>query len=66
MGVHFERGGAVLGFIDLAGAERVQQRAQDTAHMRVVVADEEAQLVEVDAIHLAGLKASPVTVVNAH
>jgi len=29
----------------------MQQRAQDAPHMRVVVADEETQLVEVDAKH---------------
>jgi len=51
MSVHFERGRAVLGFVDFAGAERMQQRAQDAAHMRVVVADEEAKLVEVDTKH---------------
>src|SRR5450432_398710 len=49
--VHFERGGAVLGFIDLARAERMQQRPQDATHMRIVVADEKSQLVEIDAKH---------------
>ena len=55
MSVHFERGSAVLGLIDLAGAERVQQRAQDAPHMRIVVAHEKSQLVEIDAEHGAAL-----------
>ncbi|MEY9292115.1 hypothetical protein ABH979_005189 [Bradyrhizobium ottawaense] len=55
--VHFQRGGAVLGLIDLARAERMQQRAQDAAHVRIVVTDEEAQLVEVDTEHDARAKA---------
>ena len=42
---------AVLGFIDFAGAEAVQQRAQDAPHMGVVVDDEETQTIEVDANH---------------
>jgi hypothetical protein len=33
----------------------VQQRAQDAAHVRIVVANEESQLVEVDAEHGAAL-----------
>ena len=49
--VHFERGRAVLGLIGLARAERMQQRPQDAAHMRIVVANQKSQLVEVDAIH---------------
>src|SRR6478735_11089804 len=49
--VHFERAGAVFGFIDLARAERMQERPQDAAHMRIVVADEESELVEIDAEH---------------
>ena len=49
--VHFQRGGAVLGFIDLAGAERMQQRPQYAAHMRIVVAHQKSQLVEIDAEH---------------
>ena len=49
--VHFQRGGAVLGLIDFARAERMQQRSQDAAHMRIVVANEKSQLVEVDAKH---------------
>src|SRR5450631_60715 len=49
--VHFERGGTVLGFIDLARAERMQQGPQNAAHMRIVVADEKSQLVEIDAKH---------------
>jgi hypothetical protein len=51
MAVHFQRGGAVLGLVNLARAEGVQQRPQDAAHVRIVVADEEAQLVEIDAEH---------------
>src|SRR5258707_15316250 len=59
MAVHFERRGAVLGLIGLAGAERMQQRPQDAAHMRVVVANQKSQLVEVDAIHGPALKGIP-------
>ena len=51
MAVHFERGRAVLGLVDLARAERMQQRAQNAAHMRIVVAHEKSQLVEIDAKH---------------
>jgi hypothetical protein len=29
----------------------MQQRPQDAAHVRIIVADEEAQLVEIDAEH---------------
>jgi hypothetical protein len=46
-----EPGGAVFGLIDVARAEAVQQRAQNPAHVRVVVDDEEMQAVEVDADH---------------
>ena len=48
---HFERGGAVLGLVDFARAERMQQRAQNPAHVRVVVADQKPQFVEIDAKH---------------
>ena len=51
MAVHFKRGRAVLGLVDLTRAERVQQGAQNAAHVRIVVADEKPQLVEVDAVH---------------
>ena len=51
MGEGFEAGGAVFRLIDFARAEAVQQRAQDAAHMRVVVDDEKTQPVEVDADH---------------
>ena len=51
MRVHFERGRAVLGLIGFTRAEGIQQRAQDAPHVWIVVADEEAQLVEVDAEH---------------
>src|ERR1700722_8050381 len=51
VGVHFERGGAVFGLIGLACAKRMQQRAQDAAHMRIVVTNEESKLVEIDTEH---------------
>ena len=51
MGERLEAGRAVFRLIDLARAEAVQQRAQDAAHVRVVVDDEETQPVEVDADH---------------
>ena len=51
MGEGFEAGGAVFGLVDFARAEAVQQRAQDAPHVRVVVDDEEAQPVEIDADH---------------
>jgi len=51
VGIHFKRGCAVFRFIDFARAERVQQRAQNAPHMRVVVAHEKPQLVEVDNKH---------------
>ena len=51
MGEGFEAGGAVLRLVDFARAEAVQQRAQDAPHMGVVVDDEEAQPVEIDADH---------------
>src|SRR5271154_2461413 len=53
MGKGLEAGGAVFGFVDLSGAETVQQRAHDAPHMGVVVDDEEAQTVEIDADHKA-------------
>jgi hypothetical protein len=49
----FETGGAVLGLIDLARAKAVQQRADDTPHMRIVVDDEKAQTPEIDTNHAA-------------
>src|SRR3954452_508706 len=64
MAVHFERGRAVLGLIDLARAERMQQRPQDAAHMRVVVANQKPQLVEVDAIHGPALRRIPGNTVH--
>ena len=51
VGEGFEAGGAVFRLVHLARAEAVQQRAQDAPHMRVVVDDEEAQPVEIDADH---------------
>ncbi|MGY4416740.1 hypothetical protein ACVWW4_008476 [Bradyrhizobium sp. LB7.1] len=57
MAVHFQRGCAVFGFVDLARAEGMQQRPQDAAHVRIVVADEETQLVEIDAKHGARAEA---------
>ncbi len=53
MGESFEAGGAIFGFIDIARAEAVQQRAHDAPHMGVVVDDEKAQAVEIDADHKA-------------
>ena len=53
MGEGFKAGGAVLGFVNLAGAEAVQQRAQDSPHMGVVVDDEKTQAVEINADHRA-------------
>ena len=53
MGESFEAGGAVFGFVNLAGAEAVQQRSQDSPHMGVVVDDEKTQAVEIDANHRA-------------
>ena len=51
MGEGVEAGRAVLGLIDVARAEAMQQRADDAPHMGVVVDDEEAQAVEIDADH---------------
>ena len=51
MGEGFKAGGAVFRLVDLARAEAVQQRAQNPAHMGVVVDDEETQAVEIDADH---------------
>ena len=44
-------GGAILGLVHVARAEAMQQRAQDAPHVHIVVDDEEAELVEVDADH---------------
>ena len=43
----------------------MQQRPQDAAHVRIVVADEKTQLVEVDAKHGAALAADLSTVYPA-
>ena len=51
VGEGLEAGRAVLGLIDFARAEAMQQRAHDAPHMGVVVDDEEAQAVEIDADH---------------
>jgi len=51
MGEGLEPGRTVLRLVDLAGAEAVQKRAQNAAHVRVVVDDEKPQAVEVDAHH---------------
>jgi hypothetical protein len=48
-----ETGGAVLGLVDFARAEAMQQRADDPPHVSVVVDDEKTQTVEVDANHAA-------------
>jgi hypothetical protein len=47
-------GGAVLGLIDFARAEPIEQRPQDAAHMRVVLDDEETQSIEIDTDHSGG------------
>src|SRR6202171_4201103 len=59
--VHFERGRAVFGFVDLARAKRMQQRPQNAAHMRIVVAHKKPQLVEIDAKHGRALSAYRTT-----
>ena len=46
-----ETGGAVFSLVDFARAEAMQQRAQDAPHMRVVVDDEKAKPIEIDAKH---------------
>ena len=51
MGEGLKAGRAVFGFINVARAKAVQQRAQHPPHMRVVVDDEKSQAVEVDADH---------------
>ena len=51
MGEGVEAGGAVLGLVDVARAEAVQQRAHDAPHVGIVIDDEETQAVEVDADH---------------
>ena len=61
MGEGFEAGGAVLGFVHFARAEPVQQRAQDAPHVRVVVDDEKAQAIEIDADHAASRAADAET-----
>ena len=53
MGEGVEPGRAVLGLVDVARAEAVQQRADDAPHVGVVVDDEETQAVEIDADHSA-------------
>ena len=63
MGEGLEPGRAVFRLVDFARAEAMQQRAQDAPHVRVVVDDEEAQPVEIDANHGAPARArrrSPV------
>ena len=51
MGEGVEAGRAVLGLVDVARAEAVQQRAHDAPHVRIVVDDEETQAIEIDANH---------------
>ena len=51
VGERLEAGRAVFRFVYFAGAEAVQQRAQDAPHMRVVVDDQKSQPVEIDANH---------------
>ena len=51
VGEGVEAGRAVLGLVDFARAEAMQQRADDAPHMRVVVDDEKTQAIEIDANH---------------
>ena len=51
MGEGLESGRAIFRLIDFARTESVQQRAQNPAHMGVVVDDEETQAVEIDPDH---------------
>ena len=51
MGEGVETRRAVLGLVDVARAEAVQQRADDAPHVGVVVDDEETQAIEIDANH---------------
>ena len=44
---------AILSLVDLARAEPVQQRSQDPPHVGVVIDNEEAQPVKVNADHVA-------------
>ncbi len=53
MGEGFQTGSAVFRLIDFAGAETVQQRSQNPAHMGVVVDDEKTQAIEIDTDHAA-------------
>jgi hypothetical protein len=43
---------AILGFVHFAGAEAMEQRAQNAPHMRIVIDDQKAQPIEIDADHL--------------
>src|SRR5215510_8786019 len=43
-----EAGRAVFRLVDFARAEAMQQRAQDAAHVRIVVDDEKTQAIEID------------------
>jgi hypothetical protein len=43
---------AILGFVYFARAESMQQRAQNAPHMRIVINDQKAQAIEIDADHL--------------
>ena len=51
VGEGFQPRRAVFRFIDFSRAETMQQRAQDAAHVRIVVDDEKTQAVEIDASH---------------
>jgi len=51
IGEGFEARRAVFGFVDLARAKSVQEGAQDAAHVGIIVDDQEAQPIEIDAYH---------------
>ena len=68
VGESLEPGGAVLGLVDLACAEAMQQRADNAPHMGVVIDDEEPQAIEIDANHgdpigRASARPTPTTLV---
>jgi hypothetical protein len=53
MGKSLQAPGTVFGLVDLARAEPMQQRSQDPPHVGVVIDNEEAQPIKVDADHVA-------------
>jgi hypothetical protein len=62
VGEGFETRGAVFGFVDLAGAKAMQQRAKNSSHVSVIVDDEKAQTVEIDTDHSASRAADAATI----